>query len=225
MKIGFVPRFKRFYILHGRVFGIGYPCAKDGSLMTFESSAHQLVELRFITETPTGTMNRHKPTAILYKVFQVFPLVRLDCSVVCVQQEHVKFAQVLGVSQRFFNTDGVIKINRITSQCLGEHRVVFIGVMMLGRVPQKQHADRAIICLREHQAKQKQNRDKESGFHFEWNKFRWRVVVGQHVKGGCRSSIINSVSCTSSIAPQGSLRQPVHRGLPGGSARSRFLPA
>ena len=72
---------------------------------------------------------------------------------------------------------------------------------MLGRVPQKQHTDRTIVCLREHQAQQKQNRDKESGFHFEWNKFRWRVVVGQHVKGGAgrASSILFRVRLPSRL--------------------------
>ena len=150
MKIGFIPRFKRFYILHGRVFGIGYPCTKDGSLMAFESTTYKLVKARFISKTPTGTMNRHKPAAILYKVFQVLPLVRLDCSVVCIQQEHVKFSEILGVPQRFLDADGVIKINRITPQRLGEHRVVFIGVMMLGRVTKKQHTDWS--CLNEYKA-------------------------------------------------------------------------
>ena len=172
MKVRLIPRLKCFNVLHCRMFGVGYSCAENGSLMTFESSTHQLVELRFIAETPAGAVHRHKPTAVLHKTLQILPLVRLNGAVIGVEQQHIKLAEILCVPKCFFYACGVIEINRIPSQRLGDQRVVLVGRMMFRVVAEKQHANGAIICMREYQAQQKQDRNKESGFHFGCNNLR-----------------------------------------------------
>ena len=156
MKVRLIPRLKCFNVLHGRMFGIGYPCAENGSLMTFESSTHQLVELRFITETPAGTVHRHKPTAVLHKALQVLPLVRFNGAVIGVEQQHIKLAEILCVPQCLFYARGVIKINRIASQRLGDQRIILVGWMMFRVVTEKQHANGAVTRLSKYKAQEEQ---------------------------------------------------------------------
>ena len=156
MKVRLIPRLKCFNVLHGRMFGIGHPCTENGSLMTFESSTHQLVELRFITETPTGAVHRHKSAAVLHKALQVLPLVRLNGAVVRVEQQHIKLAEILCVSQCLFYARGVIKINRILSERLGDQWIVLVGRMVFRVVTEKQHANGAVTRLSKYKAQEEQ---------------------------------------------------------------------
>ena len=82
---------------------------------------------------------------------------RLDRTVVRVQQQHIKLAEILRIAQRLLHAHRVIKINRILPQCLGQHGVVFIGVMEFRRMPEKQHPNRS--RLRHQEAEQKKNRN------------------------------------------------------------------
>ena len=131
--------------------------------MTLEPAAHQLVEARFIAKTPARAMHRHKAAAVLHILFQVRPLMRLDRTVVRVQQQHVKLAEILRIAQRLLDAHRVIKINRIPPQRLGEHGVVLVGVMMLRRMPQKQHANRP--GLHKQEAEQHKNSNEQAMFH------------------------------------------------------------
>ena len=110
--------------------------------MTLEPAAYQLIEARFIAETPARAMHRHKPATVLHEIFQVRPLMRLDRAVVRVQQQHIKLAEILRITQRLLHAYRVININGIAPQCLGQHGVVLVGVVMLRRMPEEQHANR-----------------------------------------------------------------------------------
>ena len=135
VKIRLVPRFKRLHAFHCRMFPVRNARAEHRSLMTLEPAAHQLVEARLIAETPACAMHRHKAAAVLYIIFQVRPLMRLDRAVVGVQQQHVELAKILRIAQRLLDAHRVIKINRIAPQRLGEHGVVLARIMMFRRMP------------------------------------------------------------------------------------------
>ena len=142
VKIRFVPRLKCLHAFHRRMFAVGNARAKHRPLMALEPPTHQLIEAWFIAETPARAVHRYKSAAVLHVVFQVFPLMRLDRAVVRVQQQHVKLAEILRITQRLLDAHRVIKIDRIPPQCLGQHGVVLVGVVMLRRMPEEQHANR-----------------------------------------------------------------------------------
>ena len=131
------------------MFAVRNARAEHRPLMTLKPAADQFVEARFIAKTPARAMDRHKAAAVLHVVLQVLPLMRLDRAVVRVQQQHIKLAEILCIAQRLLDAHRVIKINRITPQCLGDHGIVFVGIMMLRRMPQEQHANRTGFCKEE----------------------------------------------------------------------------
>ena len=74
---------------------------------------------------------------------EVLHLVVLDGVVVGVEQQAIELLQVIVVTQRLLDRGGVVEVDGVAPERLGDHRVVFVGRVVGRLVAEEQDADRA----------------------------------------------------------------------------------
>ena len=67
-------------------------------------------------------------------------MIRGDFSMIGVEKKRIKSIEVIRISQCLLNGGDIVKIDGLTTQCLGEHGIVVIGGMMGGLMAKKQHS-------------------------------------------------------------------------------------
>ena len=155
MKIGFIPSLQFLNPQNCGMIPRHNSWTKHGSLVTFKTTTYQLVIFRNIWKTPTCTMNGNETFTRSYKWQEILPLSGGKTRMIGIEQECIKLIKIGRIIQCPIHGCYIIEIDRIPSQSLGKHRVIFIGIMMFWFVPEKKnpYRRRRCCCLRKDHTK------------------------------------------------------------------------
>ena len=140
VNIGLIPCLQSGHILDGDMLGANGQGSEHTRSMVGKTATDQLIKTWLVGKAPAGAMNGQEAVTFFHKLKQVGPLIRGDFSMIGVEQKRIKSIEVIRISQCLLNGGDIVKIDGLTTQCLGEHGIVVIGGMMGGLMAKKQYS-------------------------------------------------------------------------------------
>ena len=174
--VGFIPCVEGFEAFHCGVIWLGDGGSEFLAFVVLELSSDEFDETGFVSEAEGGGVDGDEAAAVLDEFDEVFVLVGLDGVVVGVEEDAIELAEIGDVSEGFFDGSGVVEVDAIAAEGLGDDGVIFVRVVDFAVVAKEENADGSLFfslvlggSLREGEERdESEGQKKEKVFHGGW---------------------------------------------------------